>query len=234
MAHDVDPRDMIEWGDADEPDDATDVPIGPQRLTANVDQPAGERVGLLHQVNPYALGCVLGGFVALLGAQYLPWAHINPIAGNGVGSTNPAGVDVNLGQFNQLMALCYHLTLPLVLAAAGAAVIGAPRIRRTAAALALGLVGGQVALLVTVARDIQFGSIDGPITPRSSADAVDFGPGFSIALLATALLVAAAILAVRPAWRRRGSDAAEQAEVATPLDLTVSEVTTTNQWEPSR
>jgi hypothetical protein len=249
MAYDADPQDTIEWGDRegrvadrrgrskDDPDEATDAPVGAERLTAKVDQGPGERVGLLHRVNPYALGCLLGGFVALLGAQYLPWAHLNAIASssNDLPSSSVAqGIDVNLNQFNQLMSLCYHLTLPLVLAGAGAAVIGAPRIRRTAAALALGLLGGQAALLVTVARDIQFGSVEGPVTPRSGADAIDFGPGFSIAVLATLLLVAAAVLAVRQTRRRRELDAAAELEAAAPLDLTVSQVTTTTQWEPSR
>jgi hypothetical protein len=229
MADDADAAETIEWGG-----DA--APSGQQRLTAVLDAP-GDRNGLLRQANPYALGCALGGFIALLGAQYLPWAHVNgPSAStaNQGGQVAVGGLDITLSQVNWTIAVSYHLTLALVLAAIGVAVAGPLAIRRTTALLALGLAGGQVALLVSVAREIQVGSLDGQLAAPSGTNPVVFGPGFSIAALATVLLLAAAIFATQPPRRRREPDAVAELDAAPPLDLTVTQVESATQWEATR
>jgi hypothetical protein len=186
-------------------------PAGRGELESPEDIDDGRR----QRFDPYALGCALGGFVALLGGQYLPWAHA-------VGTS----ADMSLGQFAPWLAVCYHVMLPFVLGGVGVALAAPHRMRRPVGAAAVGLVGGQLALLTTAARDIQGGTADGQV----SAPPLSFAPGFSVAVLAALLLLAAAVRAAWPARRRHWSDMDSSGHGGDPLDLTVSPVEPAGLW----
>jgi hypothetical protein len=169
-------------------------------------------------------GLVLAGlgFVAILAGQYLPWLQLN-LGGNGGNIAN----DLPFTSVYAGSALVYGLSTPLALAGAATVLaVSAPTLRRGLAAATLGLLGGQLAVLVGLAAGL---SNDGaganvPVDTSGLPDgAISLGPGYLLALVAIALLAASVIVAARAARSRRTTEKPAAAKTGEePMDLVVT------------
>jgi hypothetical protein len=217
----ADDGDTIEWGGR--PGDPPDRPGPLNRLTARVPDDSGAPKPRL-RVNYVALGLAVVGFLAALAGQYLPWVHIDL---NGLGVPNqstPAVYDFALGAVNTWQNMAYGLTLVFGLTGLCALLVAGPAIRLLLAATTVGLLLGQVTLLVGMSRSIHEGAGLGTATALTALpdEAMTVGPGYTVAVVATALLLAAALLAARGPrpYRQRADEPVQPDEE--PIDLVVA------------
>jgi hypothetical protein len=111
---------------------------------------------------------------------------------------------------------------------AGAATIltvTSPALRRSFAAGTLGLLGGQLAVLVGLGAGLTEGAgVNVPVDTTSLPDdAITLGPGYLLSVVAVGLLVAAVIVGGRTARSRRTPERKTQDE---PIDLVVTPLPT--------
>ena len=216
-------EDTIEWGDKRPGRRGWFA-----RLTAEppADGPAGDE-GTRVRLNYPALVLTVLGFVAILAGQYLPWLHLNLSAlgssssGDAV-STLSRTTDVSFSAVYTLPAMTYGLSVLAVLAGAATVLtVASPALRRSLAAGTLGLLAGQLAVLVGLGAGLKEGAgfniaVD---STNLSADAITLGPGYLMAVAAVGLLVAAVIVGGRTARSRRTKAAKTPEE---PIDLVVT------------
>jgi hypothetical protein len=209
-------EDRIEWGDKRPARRGWLA-----RLTA--DPPSeGEADDSRARLNYPGLVLAVLGFVAILAGQYLPWLHLN------LGAT-AANVpnDLPFTSMYATSALAYGLSVPLVLAGVATVLaVSAPALRRGVAAATLGLLGGQLAVLVGLATGLTDNAAGAsvPVDTSNLPDgAISLGPGYLLALLAVGLLVAAVIVAARTVrFRRTTEKPAAGKPVEEPMDLVVT------------
>jgi hypothetical protein len=209
-------EDTIEWGDKQPP--ARRGWLG--RLTTEP-PPDGGAADESRRLNYPGLALTVLGFLAVLAGQYLPWIHVNVALGSGV----PTG-DVVFSAMYGAPALTYGLSMLPVLAGVATVLSGpAPAVRRSVAAATLGLLGGQLAVLVSLAAGLSDGTgANVPIDTSNLPDgALSLGPGYLLAVVAIGLLVAAVIVSARSGRSRRTPERnAGQATVEEPIDLVVT------------
>jgi hypothetical protein len=209
-------EDTIEWGDK--------RPAARRgwlaRLTA---EPPGDggAADQSRRLNYPGLVLTVLGFLAVLAGQYLPWLHVNVVLGNGA----PTG-DVVFSAMYGTPTLTYGMSMLLVLAGVATVLAGpGPAVRRSVAAATLGLLGGQLAVLVSLAAGLGDGvGANVPIDTSGLPDgAVSLGPGYLLAVAAVGLLVAAVIVSARSGRSRRTPERQpENATVEEPIDLVVT------------
>lgn len=216
-------EDTIEWGDkrperrgwfarltADPP---TERPDGDERARTRLNYPA--------------LVLSVLGFLAILAGQYLPWLHVNLAAiggasGGDVVNTTSRTTDLTFTGVYTLPALTYGLSVLAVLAGTATLLtVTSPALRRSFAAATLGLLAGQLAVLVGLGAGLTEGAgFNLPIDPSNLPDdAVTLGPGYLVAVAAVGLLVAAVIVGGRTARSRRTTESKTADE---PIDLVVT------------
>jgi hypothetical protein len=218
--------DTIEWGDAQPERQGW---LGRLTVTPRATGDEVRREEPAQRLNYVALGLIIVGFLAVLAAQYLPWVHIDLSSLND-GTTPPPTTgtrtyDFALGVINTWQIMAYGLSVMLLLAALAYLLVAGPATRRPAAATALGLVAGQLTLLVGMARSLQQGAgLGSPTQVTVLPDkAVTLGFGYSTAVLAVILFLAAALLAARaPRLRRTQEATATTTDDAGPADLVVT------------
>jgi hypothetical protein len=175
------------------------------------------------------LGCALAGFGLLIAAQLLPWVSV---------TTNPLQQDFPTSTGGRLERGLGELILPtdifnlgwlIVLAVVATAVAVRGSARRALVAAGLGLVGGQLALLVGVTQGIKRNGIFRSTLPQTGL-ASQLEPGLycayaALVLFALALLFAGGIPGRLGRSAAASSDvAADQVQPAGPADLTVTGV----------
>lgn len=191
-----------------------------------------------------AVGCALAGFGALIAAELLPWAVVQ-LGTPGAEGEAPGGrgrIEVGLDQIGAWPVLVYHVGWSAIFALTAAALV-AGGARRVIAAAGIGAAGGQLALLVGLARAIGHGAgtVGGGLMIRVGEDdlpPITYAPGLYCAFAATALVLCALALSggvpdrelgrgvagpdddadSGPTWGRRHDDDLE----AGPPDLTVT------------
>ena len=208
------PADTVEWGDTHAERQSWLVPMTDGASRPRIDlKPGG--------LNYVAVGLAALGFAFVLAAQYLPWAHVT--TGGQVDEFSRTLQDgLRLGVLSGLNGP-YNISLGLVLAAVAAALVVGPQMRRLATAAALGMLAGLMALLVgTGSALVHNGSLiylPGVMTNSETS----LGPGFTCAVVATVLFIAAVLAAARGSITRRAKPAAPPPEdEAGPIDLTVT------------
>jgi hypothetical protein len=213
----------IEWGDA-QPERRGWL----GRLTA---EPPADAARVKQRLNYPALVLTVLGFLGLLAAQYLPWVHVDAGAGGIVGqdANNPASqrkYDISFSSIYTFSTLTYGIAALFVLAGAATILtVSAPALRRSLAAATLGLLGGQLAVLVGLAGGLTEGAGLGLPFDTSSLpkDAMSLGLGYLIAIVAIGLLAAAVLVGARgPQSRRTDRAAIESVTADEPIDLVVT------------
>jgi hypothetical protein len=155
-------------------------------------------------------------------AQYLPWMHFE-YPGAEAPSGSEGGLDLPLGALNTWLVVPVALTVPLVFAVIAVLVVAGDAIRVPLAAVALGLLAGLATTLVGVAQVIDEGTTYTGLSDSTSArDFTSIGPGFTIGVAATVLLIVAAIVGARAPRARRDKDTAADDAEEQPLDLVVA------------
>lgn len=183
---------------------------------------SGGDVGALTRGAGFA--CAVAGFALLIAAQALPWISLR---------TSPVQQDFPTASGGHLQRGLAELVIPtdifnlgwlVVLGAVATALAVRPPARRVVVAAGLGLVAGQLALLVGMTRGIQHSSILRSTFPAPEPQ-VQFEAGLYSAYAALALFAAALLLAggVRARLRQPVAPADEPAP-AGPADLTVTPV----------
>jgi hypothetical protein len=209
-------NDTIEWGD--QPAQRLGwLARLTNRAPADGQAPANDRPSYV------AMGLAGAGFAAVLAAQYFPWVHltfVEPISSN---STSTTEVELPLGGLNSWMIMAYGFEVVLVLAAVAFVLFGGRAGRRPATAAAAGLLAGHAATLVGLASSVKaaFGLLGPTQSSGLQDDAVTIELGFLAAVLVVPLLLAAVLVAVRPA-RSLSSGPAPEAEEDEPIDLVVT------------
>ncbi|NJC68966.1 hypothetical protein HC031_04375 [Planosporangium thailandense] len=168
------------------------------------------------------LGCAFVGFALLLAAELLPWVSVRtsalgqdfPTVGGGRIGYGIAELAAYTGMFN--------FGWLIVLAAVATALALRPPARRVAVAAGLGLVAGQLALLVGVTHGVRNviqsrGGLTG-----GSGQLVESGAGMYCAYAALVLFAAALLVGGAPVRLRRSTGVAEEPELPGPADLTVT------------
>lgn len=222
-------NDTIEWGDKQRP--GRRGWLG--RLTAEPpsDAPEDDERARI-RLNYPALVLTVLGFVAVLAAQYLPWLHVNPtaiantIGGDQVVIPSNHTTDLSFTAVYTLPALTYGLSVLVVLAGAATILtVASPALRRSFAAGTLGVLGGQLAVLVGLGAGLSDGAgVNVPIDTSNLPDnAITLGPGYLVALLAVGLLAAAVIVGGRTVRSRRTRESKAPDE---PIDLVVTALPT--------
>jgi hypothetical protein len=215
--------DTIEWGDS-QPERRGWL----GRLTA---EPPADGATPKQRLNYPALVLTVLGFLGIVAALYLPWIHVDLGTGTTVGqdTINQAArrtYDVRFSSIYTYSALAYGLGVLLVLAGAATVLtVSAPALRRSLAAATLGVLGGQLALLVGLAGAAPEGEgLNLPLDVSNlPAGAVSLGLGYLIAIAAIALLAASVLVAARGTQSRRTNRAAiESVTVDEPIDLVVT------------
>jgi hypothetical protein len=174
------------------------------------------------------LGCALAGFALLLAAQVLPWISMRTTALQQDFPTSTGGrLERGLGEL-LVPTDIFNLGWLIVLAAVGAVLTVPPSVRRVVAATGLGLVAGQLALLVGMTRGIRDnGALRGGF-PQVAAP-VDLEAGLYSAYAALVLFALALLFAVGVPRRLRRSGATSQPSApAGPADLTVTPAPSTD------
>ncbi|MCW2638952.1 MAG: hypothetical protein JWP76_1258 [Dactylosporangium sp.] len=180
------------------------------------------------------LGWALAGFGLLIAAQLLPWISL---------TTNPLQQDFPTSTGGRLERGLAELVVPtdifnlgwlIVLAAVATALAVPASARRAVVAAGLGLVAGQLALLVGMTRGVQHNGVLRGTIPQTEAP-VTLQAGLycayaALVLFALALLFAGGVprwLRGRPGRRPASNDvASDGAELAGPPDLTVTAIPT--------
>ncbi len=168
------------------------------------------------------------GFLAVLAGQYLPWLHLNLTAiGNSAGgdvvSNASRTSDLAFSGVYTLPALTYGLSVLAVLAGAATLLtVTSPALRRSFAAATLGLLAGQLAVLVGLGAGLARGSRlqppGRPVQPARRRDHARTGlPGV---VRRRGLLVAAVIVGGRTARSRRTTERTKRRDE--PIDLVVT------------
>ncbi|WP_203981132.1 hypothetical protein [Planosporangium flavigriseum] len=174
------------------------------------------------------LGCALAGFGLLVAAQLLPWLSA---------TTSPLQQDFPTSTGGRLERSLVELPLPteifnlgwlMVLGAVATALAVRGAARRVVVAAGLGLVGGELALLIGMTRTIKrSGLFRGTFPQTALASHLETGVYCAYAALvmfALALLLAGGV----PLWLRRRATPATEAEPVGPADLTVTAAPTTD------
>jgi hypothetical protein len=216
--------DTIEWGDKQ--------PVRRSWLARLTAEPPPERAegGQTPRLrlNYPALVLTVLGFLAVLAGQYLPWVHANL---TGAASTTDGDTTVTIAsrttEFSftavyTLPALTYGLSVLLVLAGAATMLtLTSPALRRSFAAGTLGVLAGQLAVLVGLGAGLPEGAgFNIPIDPSNLPDnAITLGPGYLLSVAAVALLAAALIVGGRTVRSRRTPESKTDDE---PIDLVVT------------
>ena len=217
-------EDTIEWGDKARPARRGWF----ARLSAEPpsDGSGGDERARI-RLNYPALVLTVLGFLAVLAAQYLPWLHVNPaaiagsIGGDTVVTTNHT-TDLSFTAVYTLPALTYGLSVLVVLAGAATILtVASPALRRSFAAGTLGVLGGQLAVLVGLGAGLSDGAgVNVPIDASNLPDnAITLGPGYLVALVAVGLLAAAVLVGARTGRSRRTRESKTPDE---PIDLVVT------------
>jgi hypothetical protein len=182
---------------------------------------------------PVAIALLAIGFGLAAVAQYLPWSSVNLREAN-VGdpdlaedSTVPQSIDVDLASLNSGPVVVYLGTLTLALVGIGILLATRGAVRRGAAAGALAMLAGNVLVLVGFKQIIDRLGYSPLTSYRLPTDAVHIGAGYPLAVAATAMLAAGAIVAVRgsvlgPLRPGRQRAAEEPHDGSEPLELTVT------------
>jgi len=208
-------NDTIEWGDKQ-----------PQRrswfarLTAEAPPDEGDESARA-RLNYPALVLTVLGFVAVLAGQYLPWLHVN-LNALGFGQDASRTTDFSFTALYALPALTYGLSVLLILAGAATMLtVTSPVLRRSFAAGTLGLLGGQLTVLVGLGAGMPEGAgFNVQVDPANLPDgAITIGPGYLLAVAAVALLAAAVIVGGRTVRSRRTPEKKTEDE---PIDLVVT------------
>jgi hypothetical protein len=168
------------------------------------------------------LGCALAGFALLLAAQVLPWISVRTTPLQQDFPTSTGGrLERGLGEL-LVPTDMFNLGWLVVLAAVATALAVPPSARRVVTAAGLGLVAGQLALLVGLTRGIQDnGALRGGF-PQIAVP-VNLEAGLYSAYGALVLFVLALVLAGGvPGWLRRSGPTSAPAAPAGPADLTVT------------
>jgi hypothetical protein len=120
--------------------------------------------------------------------------------------------------------VAYGVSLPLVFATIAALLIAGDAVRLPLAAAGLGLVAGQVTLLVGMARAIQQGAGLASITEMTAVprDIASLGPGYTVAVAASGLLIVALLVGGRAPRPARVKDEPTDAAEEEPMDLVVT------------
>lgn len=186
------------------------------------------------------------GFALTLTGELLPWLEIKPAGPGSPGVRFPEEIDTSL-HFTQLFvwqAPAYYMTLTALLVLTALALIGRPRLRRAAAAAAVGAAAGQAVLLAGVFATMREGRSLGYDLGQFRDRGYDqvTGDGFYSAVAGLVLLAVAAVLAgwwaaarhgaARPGatehgarWEPPEPGAAGPTRPDEPLDLTVAPAT---------
>jgi hypothetical protein len=214
--------DTIEWGDKQPARRSWFA-----RLTAEAPRDEGVESPRT-RLNYPALVLTVLGFLAVLAGQYLPWVHVNLAGGTSTtdGDTTVTiasrTTDFSLTAVYTLPALTYGLSV--LVALAGAATIltlSSPALRRSFVAGTLGVLGGQLAVLVGLGAGLPDGAgFNVPIDPSNLPDdAITLGPGYLLSVAAVGLLAAAVIVGGRTVRSRRTPEKKTEDE---PIDLVVT------------
>jgi hypothetical protein len=166
------------------------------------------------------LGCAVVGFGLLVAAEVLPWASL---------TTTPIQQDFPTGTGGRMeygitelpfSTEMFNLGWMIVLAAVATALVLRSPARIAVAAAGLGLIAGQVALLVGLTRAIQHNGVFRGTFLRNTELPVQLEVGLYCAYAALALFAVALLLAGGVPRRLRGPD--PEPDEAGPADLTVT------------
>jgi hypothetical protein len=184
-----------------------------------------------------ALVLAVGGFLALVAAELLPWGTVQLPGSSPVTvphSLFSNGAGIGLMQLNSTSVLAYHLAAVVLLGALGFGLAGSAARRRAAMGATLGLAAGLAMMVISVHRaathffDNYYNGFGyGPEPPASSEiPAVITGPGSYLAFVAVGLLAGAAVTAAiwqRGWWQSRSAVSAragkEQVEAVPTASL---------------
>jgi hypothetical protein len=223
--------DTVEWG-SEHGRSEHGRPEGKRRLMA-----ASRRHTLA-----VAGGAAVLGFALTLTAEVLPWLKVKPTGAAPVRAEVPSEIDnsLQLAQLVVWQAPAYYLGITALLALTALALLGRARIRRGAAAAAVGTAAGQAVLLVAVLNSVREGNeFTGMLRQLRNSFEISTGEGFYSAAAGLVLIGGAAALAgwwggawpARPAAAEAGAaepGAAEHGEdepdagPGGPLDLSVT------------
>jgi hypothetical protein len=195
------------------------------RLTATPprdEAPAPRRRRL--RVNYLALGFAVVGFLGVLASQYLPWMHLDFSSLDGASSLTQREYDLPVGGVSTWQNVAYGVSLPLVFATIAALLIAGDAIRLPLAAAGIGLLAGQLTLLVGMARAIQQGAGLASISELTAVprDIASLGPGYTVAVAAAGLLIVAVLIAGRAPRPARVKDEPTDAAEEEEMDLVVT------------
>jgi hypothetical protein len=175
------------------------------------------------RVHPAVPAVVLAGFVALLGAETLPWVHATVPGGAGDSVDGPTSNTLYLAQVGPWQSTAYQLSWSVLLALVVVAAMVTGSTRRVVAAAALGWAAAQLAMLVGLVGEAARGGglFTVPVAERGSLTPE---LGLYAAFLALGLLMLAALLLARGRPQRTAENAIELADRGddAPLDLTVT------------
>lgn len=194
-------------------------------MTEPVDAPVAQERG----PGPVAVALFVIGFGLAAAAQYLPWASIDVAAAaesnqlSGESRGLPSSVDIDLASLNNGHVVVYLSTLALALVGIGVLVVTQGAVRRAASAAAVALLAGNALVLIGFQRVLEHLG-GGPYGAYTLAEeAVRIGAGYPLAVAATAMLAAGAIVGGRGLLlpgRRAAKD--EPHDGTEPLELTVT------------
>jgi hypothetical protein len=181
---------------------------------------------------PVGVALLVAGFTLAAVAQYLPWASVDVRAANaGSGGEEdeirelPSKIDIDLGTFTSGHVIAYLGTIALALVGVGVVMATRAPFRRPAAAAALGLLAGNLLILVGFKRSIEHVGGSALMSYRLPEESITVGAGYPLAIAATVLLATGVMLAARmlpKVGRRRSVD--DPHDGTEPLELTVSPV----------
>ncbi|HLL66788.1 MAG TPA: hypothetical protein VK453_13775 [Micromonosporaceae bacterium] len=173
------------------------------------------------RAHPAVWGLTGAGFVCALAGSFLPWlTAVLPDRQSEVLGF-PGRDKLYLADVGGFQASTYSLGWSVLLALIVMSVVAGSRVRRASAGAALGWAGGQCALLVALAGQLEHGSVVGLMPMMRSEVPMSTGMGMYASVAGVLLLGAAALLLLRS--RARRPDPAPEAETdAGPFDLTVT------------
>jgi hypothetical protein len=199
------------------------------RLTAAPDEPAGpfRPARQRSKINYVALGLAIAGFLGILAGHYLPWVHfdltqsVDP--GTVAGGTEDLArtYDFSIGVVNSWEDIAYELSVLFSLALVATVLLAAASLRRALSGAALGMLAGQLAVLVGVSSAVYQGAgLGSAIQFSSEGDEMSVGAGFVIATVGCLLLAAAVIVNLREPRPARTNEVKAIADE--PIDLVVT------------
>jgi hypothetical protein len=191
-----------------------------------------DRPGDAVRLSRVGLGCVIAAFALILAAELLPWMVINSVETADQSTPNAArvGTELYLGQVGSLPALMYDAGWMALLALVAVHMVSPPALRRMLAAAALGVAGGQLALLFGLVRAIKEG---GGLLGGGNVGTVantSLGIGVYAAFAALVFVLLGVALAGRRPGRRVATAPPARVEEE-PADLTVTPLPASQQTE---